>query len=137
MTAGGGLHGYGTMYFRGEKFFSASFYSWHLHHGSIRDDLYVLHKCDNRLCVNPDHLFLGTSNDNTQDMCFKRAEELLVANGRRPYKLTSRRCVIYIRESGKEVVTLLASLGFARAISAEYERVTSVFGNFRSSRILD
>jgi hypothetical protein len=36
-----------------------------------RNGLLVLHKCDNRLCCNPDHLFLGTNKDNTQDMITK------------------------------------------------------------------
>lgn len=36
--------------------------------GEIPNDLWVLHKCDNRKCINPDHLFLGTCQDNHDDM---------------------------------------------------------------------
>jgi hypothetical protein len=39
--------------------------------GEIPAGMYVCHKCDIRSCINPDHLFLGTSKDNTQDAILK------------------------------------------------------------------
>lgn len=41
--------------------------SWELTNGPIPDGLYVCHRCDVRLCVRPDHLFLGTQQDNLSD----------------------------------------------------------------------
>ena len=41
--------------------------AWELTYGPIPDGMFVLHRCDNRKCCNPAHLFLGTNGDNVRD----------------------------------------------------------------------
>jgi hypothetical protein len=48
--------------------------AWEIYRGSIPAGLSVLHRCDMRCCVNPDHLFLGTVKDNSDDMIAKKRE---------------------------------------------------------------
>ena len=45
--------------------------SWEFHRGAIPEGLCVLHTCDNPACMNPDHLFLGTNQENTHDRYLK------------------------------------------------------------------
>lgn len=56
--------------------------SWELNRGPIRDGLHVLHRCDVPACCNPDHLFLGTHDDNMADMLRKGRAPHGVSHGR-------------------------------------------------------
>ena len=62
---------YGQIRWENGKFLYAHRLSWILNNGPIPKGLLVLHRCDNRKCVRPDHLFLGTHQENMDDMIAK------------------------------------------------------------------
>lgn len=59
--------GYGAMRYMNKRQ-DAHRVAWQIFRGPIPNGKFVLHRCDVKYCVNPDHLFLGTQQDNMTDM---------------------------------------------------------------------
>lgn len=94
--------GYGRMRDDASVLRSATRIMWQATKGPVPDGLNLLHRCDNPACVNPNHLFLGTLKENTDDMRKK---------DRGRAKLNS--------EQVREIRRLLASGGLLQAEIAE------------------
>ena len=90
-----GLHGYGLIW-RDRKYCRAHRIAYELFKDSITDDDCICHTCDNRRCINPDHLFKGTRLDNNRDSKAKGRNAYGERNGR---SYLSREAVEFIRSS--------------------------------------
>ncbi len=66
-VAGTSQDGYGRIYFDGKQC-EAHRISYELFIGPVPEDMNVLHECDNPPCINPSHLFSGSTQDNVEDM---------------------------------------------------------------------
>ncbi len=64
------IRGYPVLFDHGNHAF-ASHISYEIHYSPVPAGLKILHHCDNRGCVNPEHLYVGTQKDNMRD-CIER-----------------------------------------------------------------
>lgn len=107
----GGAHrktGYGAFNICKGKQASAHRISWEIHHGPIPEGLCVLHRCDTPPCVNPQHLFLGTDQDNSDD-CAKKQRHRHGSHHKNS-KITDD-IAINIRQDPRSLKKISASLG--------------------------
>ena len=87
--------------------------AWTFHRGDIPEGSHVLHRCDTPLCVNPDHLFLGTQVDNNRDREAKGRGRPLRGEKHGMAKLTEAQ-VREIRRSDETNPVLARRLGLSR-----------------------
>ncbi len=94
--------GYGTFTLSSKHMIMAHRFAYELWVNKIPKNLCVLHKCDTPICVNPEHLFLGTQRDNVMDMINKRRGIIGELNG--SAKLTEKQ-VKEIKQLGRCGIT--------------------------------
>ena len=95
--------GYGKFHFRGKQE-PAHRVAYKLQVGEIINSLFVLHKCDNRKCVNIEHLYLGNSKQNHQDMIDRCAWH---GNMRIPFETVQEARNLYKLGMSQEAISAL------------------------------
>lgn len=101
--------------------------AWEQTHGPIPDGMYVLHRCDNRACINVEHLFLGTQADNMADMRAKGRAKTAPGEQQGQHKLTEAQV--------REIRLAYAAGGITHAaLALRYGVVVSTVSNILTRR---
>lgn len=111
---GGVRNSYGRLYIGGGQCMSAHRAAYEIGHGVEPGKLHVCHRCDVRTCVNPSHLFLGTTQDNTADRTEKGRSARGESSGTSKFTEAKMREMHARRLSGETVIALSRELGVGR-----------------------
>ncbi len=90
------------------------------YHGKINPNICVLHHCDNTVCVNPNHLFLGTRKDNILDMVNKQRQNT---------QKGSKHCNAKLTED--DVVEMMNG-----TITGKYTRIADIVKSYNVSEVV-
>ena len=113
-------NGYGQFHLNGKTAY-AHRVAFEIHNGYATDE-FVLHQCDNRKCVNPEHLFVGSFYDNMDDMVSKQRQAHGERNSRHKLKAA-------------EVVAIRKEVGTHEKIAAKYGVSRTTVSMIRSGKI--
>ena len=102
-TASVGGPGYAQFNSGHGKMVYAHRFSWMLANGDIPKGMFVCHKCDNKRCVNPSHLFLGTPAENSLDMKNKGRQPRGTRNGNAKLSYADVRAIREAKETQYEL----------------------------------
>lgn len=109
-------NGYGSIQEggKGSRTISAHRLSYQMHKGEIPDGMVVMHSCDNSVCVNPQHLSLGTYKENTHDMITKGRKRIVAPKGIGNGKAKLNDSLVgYIRQSDKNTASIARELSLS------------------------
>lgn len=119
---------YGRFTFCGKKY-SAHRFSYSLIHGPIPSNLKCCHSCDNPLCVKPDHLFIGTHQDNMNDCTTKNRQARGV---KKPWaKLTDQK----VKKIRSEYVKRFGEYCLVKNLAKEFKVSSSTISNVIARRV--
>jgi hypothetical protein len=117
--------GYGRLTFRNRRAYRAHRLSYEMKYGSIPKGLCVLHRCDVRACVRPDHLFTGTRADNNRDAAQKgRTRNGERKGSRHPQAILNEEIakrVLFLRQTGMGPTEIARTLGY------KYSTISNIF----------
>ncbi len=108
------------------KHYTAHTASYMAHNGPIENNLHVMHKCDIKLCCNPNHLTVGTNLDNIMDSVQKNRRKGIARN--RPKQLTyvktsieqKQKAINYMNEHNLTLTQVSRIFNIARSTLSDY-----------------
>jgi hypothetical protein len=107
------VNGYGTLKYKRKQRMAHRF-MWEYKYGAIPEGKIICHKCDNRKCINPEHLFLGTTQDNVDDK-MKKGRFVASSGEKNGYSKLTKEQIIAIRDDVRPQTKIALDYGISQS----------------------